>query len=92
MRGMLLNLETRGYLVAVEYLLQESGDYDNGGLSDWEGTFVPELPLALTAATYILELEDGRRGAIRVVERRQVAGSPEAPTVYRFRGRAGTTG
>lgn len=92
MRGNLLHGESWGFLVAVEYIVQESGAYDNGGLTEWEGTFVPDLPVNLTASWFGLELEDGRRGRIEVTRRSQAPDSPEAPTMYRFRGRYGLNG
>ncbi len=88
MRGMLMHRDPVSYLVAVEYLIRESGAFDNGGLTEWEGTFVPELPVTLSGSAYVLELEDGRRGAIEVTARQQAPASPDAPVMYRFAGRA----
>lgn len=88
MRGMLMHREPVSYLVAVEYLVRESGAFDNGGLTEWEGTFVPDLPLTLTGTAYVLELEDGRRGAIEVTAKQQSPNSPDAPVMYRFVGRS----
>ncbi|GEM_PF-3551484 len=89
MRGMLMHHENISYIIAVEYLLQESGMFDNGGLTDWEGTFVPDQGISASNSLFVLELEDGRRGRIQVTVRIQAPNSPEAPIMYRFRGTAG---
>ncbi len=89
MRGMLMHNENVSYIVAVEYLLQESGMFDNGGLTDWEGTFVPEQRISASSVLFVLELEDGRRGRIQVTVRHQAPDSPDAPIMHRFRGTAG---
>lgn len=89
MRGNLLHIESFSHLVAVEYIVRETGEFDNGGLVDWEGTFVPDLPVRLNGSYFGLELEDGRRGRIEVTVRHQAPDSPEAPTMYRFKGRYG---
>ena len=89
MRGMLLKSETVEYIVAVEYLVEESGEFYEGGLYQWEGTFVPGMPVSLSADSYVLELEDGRRGRIAIFHR---YAAPAQPTVYRFRGHAGLHG
>lgn len=86
MRGMLLSGESAQYIVAVEYLLEESGSAYDGGQYDWEGSFVPTLPYSLNASGYILELEDGRRGRISIVQRRVL---PDQPSLFVFRGHAG---
>lgn len=86
MRGMLLNGDSVQYIVAVEYILEESGVPHNGGLSDWAGSFVPSLPYNLNASSYILELEDGRRGRIGILQKQ---GAGNQPAVYRFQGRSG---
>lgn len=86
MRGMLLKHDAAEYIVAVEYLLEESGAYFEGGLRDWEGSFIPALPYRLDASAYVLELEDGRRGSIAILQRYAVS---DQPTIYRFRGQAG---
>ena len=86
MRGMLLKNESVEYIVAVEYLLDEFGEYFEGGYSQWEGSFVPAMPYALEASAYILELEDGRRGRISIVQRHAM---PDQPVIFRFRGQAG---
>ena len=86
MRGMLLNSETAQYIVAVEYLLEESGQLYEGGQYDWSGSFVPAMPVGLSASAYLLELEDGRRGRISIFQR---YGLPEGPSVHRFQGHAG---
>ncbi len=86
MRGNLLNATTTSYIIAVEYIIQESGAYYEGGQYDWEGSFVPSLPLTLGASSYILEQEDGRRGLIRIVRQRPI---PEQPPICFFSGHAG---
>lgn len=86
MRGMLLKAGSLEYIGAIEYLVQESGAYREGGQYDWEGSFIPQLPVNLGAAAYVLEMEDGRRGYVEVV-RRQAVGDDR--TIYRFRGHAG---
>ncbi|MEK7214110.1 MAG: hypothetical protein AAB289_00735 [Chloroflexota bacterium] len=86
MRGVLLKAGSLEYLVNVEYIARESGAYHEGGQYDWEGTFIPELPITLGAAAYVLQMEDGRRGYVNVVQRRQLE---EYRTLYRFEGHAG---
>ena len=87
MRGMLLHGGTASYIVAVEYLLEESGPGFEGGNYNWEGSLVPAMPVSLSASTgYILELEDGRRGRVTIVRQRSV---PEQPPVCWFSGHAG---
>lgn len=86
MRGMLINGESLQYIVAVEYILEESGQPHNGGLSDWTGSFVPAMAYNLTAPSYVLELEDGRRGRINIFQKFAI---PDQPTVYRFQGHSG---
>lgn len=86
MRGNLLKNDTASFIVAVEYIIDESGHFYEGGLSEWEGTFIPELSLTLSGDAFILELEDGRRGRILIMQRRVI---PDQPTLFRFRGRAG---
>ncbi len=84
MRGNLLKNDTASYIVAVEYIVEESGAYYDGGLLDWEGTFIPDMPVTLSADNFILELEDGRRGRITIVSKRAME---DRPTLFRFTGR-----
>lgn len=84
---MLLKGDNGSYIGAVEYILQESGMAYEGGLYVWEGSFVPALPFTLSVDnSYVLELEDGRRGLVRVLNRRVAS---EEMVVYRFEGHAG---
>ena len=87
MRGMLLHGHTASYLIAVEYLIEESGPGFEGGLYNWEGSLVPSMPITLSTSNgYILEQEDGRRGRINIVRQRA---NPEQPPLCWFRGHAG---
>ena len=87
MRGMIMDGRTVSYIIAVEYLLEETGTFFEGGYYDWEGSLVPAQPINLrTQGQYILELEDGRRGRIVIVRQRTI---PEQPPVCWFTGHAG---
>jgi len=86
MRGMLLNASTESYVIAVEYLIEETGVAFEGGNLNWEGSFVPSMPLQLNAGAYILELEDGRRGRISIVQKRDLG--EQGPLCW-FSGHAG---
>lgn len=83
---MLLNATTASYVIAVEYLIEETGPSFEGGNYNWEGSFVPSMPLRLNAAAYILEQEDGRRGRVMIVRQRDVG---EQGPICWFSGHAG---
>ncbi len=86
MRGVFLKTGSLEYLVNVEYIVRESGVYHQGGQYDWEGAFIPEMPLTLSASAYVLQMEDGRRGYVSVIHRQPLE---EYRTMYRFQGHAG---
>ncbi len=84
---MLIKGDNSSYIGAVEYIIQESGMEYEGGHYEWEGSFVPALPFTLSVDnSYVLELEDGRRGLVRVLQRRVAS---EEMVIYRFEGHAG---
>jgi hypothetical protein len=87
MRGILLSASTVNYVIAVEYLIEETGVEFEGGNYHWEGSFVPSLPLRVNpGAAYVLELEDGRRGRITIVRQRDMG--EQGPLCW-FNGHAG---
>ena len=86
MRGTLLRAGSLESLVNVEYIVRESGAYHEGGQYEWQGTFIPEMPLALSAPAYVLQAEDGRRGYVTITHRQPLE---EYRTLYRFQGHAG---